>query len=96
MSQVPNSPGSLGTTGPPQPIIPVPPGVQVSSGRETSMLGPNNQTVPGMAFNVTLPSGTVTTVFVPYALINKLDQVGTMIANRVAAIQRVEGLGTTS
>lgn len=76
-------------------VVTLPPGVQVSAGRETSQLGPNNQTVPGMVFNLTLPSGATTSLFVPNAILPNTDAVAQLFANRVASIQAVEGLSTT-
>jgi hypothetical protein len=95
MSMPPNQPGELGSTGPPQPVIKLPPGVQISPGRETSQLGPNNQTVPGMQFNLTLPNGATTSCFVPYAIIHNTAQVSQLFANRVNAIQAVTALGAS-
>lgn len=78
------------------PAITLPPGVAISPGIETSQLGNNNQTVPGMKFNLTLPNGTVTSVFVPYALMPNTDLVSQLFANRVASIDAVSALGTAA
>lgn len=74
--------------------ITLPPGVAISPGRETSQIGPNNQTVPGMVFNLTLTSGAQTSVFVPYTLFAYPDQVAALFAGRVAGIQAITALGT--
>jgi hypothetical protein len=96
VSQIPNQPGELGSTGPPQPVVLLPPGVQIAPGRETSQLGPNNVTVPGMNFNLTLPNGATTSCFVPYAIIHNTAQVSQLFANRVNAINAVQALGAAT
>ena len=71
----------------------LPPGVQVSSGRETVQAGPNGQNVQGMMFILTLPNNAQTTVFVPYSLMNSPVTIAQMFADRVNAIMRIESLG---
>lgn len=76
------------------PSINLPPGVAVSPGRETTQLGPNNQNVQGMIFNLTLSDGAVTSVFVPYTMMAYPDQVTALFAGRVSAISSITALGT--
>lgn len=71
----------------------LPPGVTVTPGRETVMAGPSGQNVQGMLFNLTLPGGASTSVFVPYAIMNYPSQVAQLFADRVAGIQAILSLG---
>ena len=81
------------TTMPSSSPVPLPPGTTVSAGRETSQLSSNNVPIPGMLYTVTLPSGTTTSVFVPYTLMSNRAVVSQMIAQRVNDILGIESLG---
>jgi hypothetical protein len=66
--------------------VTLPPGVTVQPGRETSQVNPQGQVVQGMVFPITLPSGTTTTVFVPYTMIADTTFVQALFEQRVNAI----------
>ena len=72
----------------------VPIGVTIAPGRETTQVGPNNQTVSGMIFALTLPNGAVTSVFVPYATMANTAGISQLFADRIAAIEAVSALGS--
>lgn len=74
--------------------VTLPPGVAISPGRETTIVGANNQNIPGMNFTLTLPNTASTTVFVPYATMSYPDQVAQLFADRVAGINAITALGT--
>ena len=71
----------------------LPPGVQVSPGRETVQTGPTGQAIQGMLFTLTLANGAQTSVFVPYALMGNTPVVEEMFAKRVADIEGVSRIG---
>lgn len=66
--------------------VTLPPGVTVQPGRETSQVNGQGQVVQGMIFPITLPSGTTTTVFVPYTMIADTAYVQALFEQRVNAI----------
>ncbi|HVC52329.1 MAG TPA: hypothetical protein VND87_09940 [Stellaceae bacterium] len=69
----------------------LPPGVTVGAGRETSQTNAQGQVVQGMVFPITLPSGSTTSVFVPYAAIHDATYVQQLIGQRVEAIMAISG-----
>lgn len=71
--------------------VTLPPGVKVQPGRETSQTSPQGVIVQGMLFPITLPSGSTTTVFVPYSQIDDTAYVQRLFSERVAAIQAIGG-----
>lgn len=73
--------------------VTLPPGVTISASRETSQAGPSGNVIQGMVFSLNLPSGAVTTVFVPYALMTNTDAVSQLFAERVAGINNITNLG---
>jgi hypothetical protein len=79
------------STPPPGPTIVLPPGVTVQPGRETSQTNTQGQVVQGMLFPITLPSGSTTTVFVPYSLLANTEVVQQLFAQRVNAILAISG-----
>ena len=76
------------------PTIQLPPGVSVIGSRETSQSGPTGLVQQGMVFTVQLPSGTPTSVFVPYSLMGQTDAVAAAIAERVNQILAIERLSS--
>lgn len=74
--------------------VTLPPGVKISAGRETTQLGPNNQNIQGMVFNLTTIDGSQSSVFVPYTLFAYPNQVTALFANRVAGISAITSLAT--
>lgn len=71
--------------------ISLPAGVQVGAGRETSQTNAQGTVVQGMVFPITLPSGSTTTVFVPYSEIHDTAKVQSLIDSRVNAIMAISG-----
>jgi hypothetical protein len=71
--------------------VTLPPGVSIGPGRETSRTTPAGTVEQGLAFTLTLPDNTSTSVFVPYSVINNTSAVEAVIAQRVAAIQAITG-----
>lgn len=71
--------------------VDLPPGVTVGAGYETSRTGGQGGIVQGMVFPITLPSGSTTTVFVPYSELHDTAKVHALIADRVRAIMAVTG-----
>lgn len=70
----------------------LPPGVTVGPGRETSQPGANGQMSTGIVVPITLPNGTVTTMFFTYSELTSAPQsVSDAIATRVNAIQALTG-----
>jgi hypothetical protein len=69
-----------------------PPGVVVSPGRETTQVGPTGAGIQGMNFTLTLPSGAMTTVFVPYSTMGYPDQVQALFQTRVDQINGIAAL----
>jgi hypothetical protein len=69
----------------------LPPGVSVQPGRETSQTNPQGQVVQGMIFPITLPSGTTTSVFVPYSMIGDVAFVQQVFDTRIAGIMAISG-----
>jgi hypothetical protein len=76
-------------------VVPAGVGYSVSPGRETTQIGANNTNVQGMLFNLTLPNGSVTSVFVPYAVLTQTDQVAALFNQRVAAINAIAAIPGT-
>jgi len=81
----------MSTSNPQSAPIQLPPGVTVQPGRETSQTTPQGQIVQGMVFPITLPSGSTTTVFVPYTVIGNTSYVQGLIEARVNAIMAIGG-----
>lgn len=71
--------------------VTLPPGVTIGPGRETSQTNQQGQIVQGMLFPVTLPNGTTTTVFVPYALLQNASQVQALFEQRVNSLLAITG-----
>lgn len=71
--------------------VALPPGVKVGAGRETSSVNGQGAVVQGMAFPITLPGGSTTTVFVPYDEIHDTARVQAIVADRVRAIMAISG-----
>lgn len=72
------------------PIV-LPAGVTVGAARETSQTNVQGQVVQGMLFPITLPSGSTTSVFVPYSVLGNTAQVQGLIEQRVSAIMAITG-----
>jgi predicted aconitase with swiveling domain len=72
------------------PIV-LPAGVTVGAARETSQTNVQGQVVQGMLFPITLPSGSTTSVFVPYSVLGNTAQVQGLIEQRVNAIMAITG-----
>lgn len=75
----------------PGPTVTLPPGATVGAGRETSQVNEQGQIVQGMLFPVTMASGTMTSVFVPYGQIGNLETVQRLFTTRLQAIQSITG-----
>lgn len=71
--------------------VKLPEGVVIGAGRETSQTNSNNQVVQGMIFPITLPSGSTTSVFVPYSEIHDAGTVQNLIDARVNAVMAISG-----
>jgi hypothetical protein len=71
--------------------ITFPPGVTVAPGREVTRAAPQGEVEQGMMFVVTLASGAVTTVFVPYSRLQDSDYVRGLVLERVDAITAITG-----
>ncbi len=73
--------------------ITLPPGVKVAPGIETSGLNAQGQVIQGIKFGLTLKDGTITTVFVPYTLLDagNWSAVDQLIRNRVNSIEAITG-----
>ena len=71
--------------------ITLPPGVRVGPGRETSQTDHQGMIVQGMVFPITLPSGSTTSVFVPYSQIHDTAAVKSLIDERVRAVMAISG-----
>lgn len=69
----------------------LPAGVTVGAGRETSQTNGQGQVVQGMVFPITLPSGSTTSVFIPYSEIHDTAKVQQLIDARVKAILAISG-----
>lgn len=69
----------------------LPRGVSIGPGRETSQTNHQGAIVQGMVFPITLPSGSTTSVFVPYSEINDVARVQALIDNRVRSIMAISG-----
>ena len=69
----------------------LPAGVSVGAGRETSQTNAQGQVVQGMVFPINLPSGTSTSVFIPYSEIHDTAKVQRLIDGRVQAILAISG-----
>jgi len=65
--------------------------VTVGAGRETSQTNAQGQVVQGMVFPITLPSGSTTSIFVPYSAIHDTAYVQALIGERVKAIMAISG-----
>jgi predicted aconitase with swiveling domain len=81
---------STSTPSSPAPIQ-LPQGVTVQPGRETSQTNAQGAIVQGMLFPITLPSGSTTSVFVPYSVISNTSYVEGLIQARVNAIMAIGG-----
>ena len=73
--------------------IVLPPGVSISAGRETVQTNAAGMAIQGMLFTVGLPSGTTTSVFIPYNLMTNRAEIARIIAERVDGINSVLNLG---
>ena len=71
--------------------IDLPAGVSIGPGRETSQTNGQGVVVQGMVFPITLPSGSVTSAFVPYSEIHDTAKVKALIDGRVRAIMAISG-----
>lgn len=71
--------------------VQLPAGVSIGAGRETSQTNAQGIVVQGMQFPITLPSGTTTTVFIPYTTLTNLAATQALIDERVNAIMAVSG-----
>ena len=69
--------------------ITLPPGVRVQAGRETTQQNSLGQIVQGMNFPVTLPTGTVTNVFVPYTVLGNTELTQQLFDARIGAIASI-------
>jgi len=75
-------------------LVKLPPGVSVQVQRETSAASPSGAIEQGMAFTIELPSGTTTTLFVPYRGLGNLDAIREQVIKRVTELQAIEALST--
>jgi hypothetical protein len=71
--------------------VTLPPGVSIGAGRETSQTNNQGQVVQGMVFPITLPDGTQTTVFVPYATLHNPQMVQALFTTRIDALMGIIG-----
>jgi hypothetical protein len=71
--------------------ITLPAGASIVNGRETSQSNSQGTIVQGLAVGVKLPSGTVTTVFVPYSQITNMAAVQALFDERVGAVMAITG-----
>lgn len=71
--------------------VTLPDGVKVGAGRETSRTNGQGQIEQGMSFPITLPSGSETSVFVPYTDIANTSKVQDLIDARVNSIMAISG-----
>jgi hypothetical protein len=69
-----------------------PAGVVITPGRETAQTYDGGPVVEGMVFNLTLPSGAKTSVFVPYNLMSTPGAVQQIFTDRVNAINGVTSI----
>ena len=74
-----------------QQSVQLPAGVAVGPGRETSQTNAQGQIVQGMIFPVTLATGTMTSVFVPYTVISNIGAVQQLFNARIGSILAIEG-----
>jgi len=70
--------------------INLPAGVTIGPGRETSQ-SLNGSIVQGIQYTITLPGGTVSSVFVPYSLLPNAAQVQALFQNRVNQLLAITG-----
>ena len=71
--------------------VQLPVGWSIPSWRETSQANAAGQIVQGIAFSLTSPTGSSTTVFVPNNLLVSTDAVEAAFNERIAAIQAITG-----
>jgi hypothetical protein len=71
----------------------LPDGVTVGAGRETTQANPQGMIVQGMTYPVTLPSGTTTSVFIPYTDIENIPKVQAVFDARINALSAIPGQG---
>lgn len=71
--------------------VTLPAGVSIGAGRETSRTNGQGQVEQGMSFPITLPSGSQTSVFVPYSEIHDTAKVQSLIDDRVTAVTAISG-----
>lgn len=69
----------------------LPPGWTIGPGRETGQTQPSGQIVQGVVYGLTSPSGTTTSVFVPYSMISNIAQVQGLFDARTSAIAAIGG-----
>lgn len=72
-------------------MVTLPPGVVIQPGRETSQTTATGQIEQGMLFPISLPSGSTTSIFIPYTAIHDTAYVQGLIAERVQAIMAISG-----
>jgi hypothetical protein len=72
----------------------LPPGVSIEASRETSQSTPGGAIMQGMIYTLTLPSGTTTSMFIPYALSNNTAEIEALFAQRVAQIEAIKSIGS--
>jgi hypothetical protein len=76
---------------PPSNAVVLPAGVQLGPGRETSQTNPQGQVVQGIVYPLTLSSGTVTSVFVPYTLVGNVPQIQALFDQRINGLAAISG-----
>jgi hypothetical protein len=69
----------------------LPAGVTLGAGRETSQSNAQGQVVQGVLFGLTLASGTVTSLFVPYSIMGNLAQVEQLFLTRINNLTAITG-----
>jgi hypothetical protein len=76
-------------TSPAQNTVTLPNGARLGVGRETAQANRQGQVVQGMIFPITLPSGTSTSVFVPYSLLEDPSAVQALFTTRIQALAAI-------
>lgn len=69
----------------------LPPGWTIGPGRETGQTNPSGQVIQGIVYGLTSPSGTTSSVFVPYSMIQNINQVQGLFDARTSAIAAIGG-----
>ena len=73
------------------PTLQLPQGWQIGVGRETGQTQPTGAVVQGLAYTLTSPTGTATTVFIPYSMITNIPAIQGIVDTRIQAIQAISG-----